>query len=181
MKNKASKRTLIIQLAAVVVLVVIAYIMTIIGRGHTVYLDNKKLEYNGQTYDTPYKVVVYQDGEQIAKLYDRERGSTTCIGQKLTLTLEITQQKGGSETTEVYTLSLPRNMDGIIINLPAYLAGLCSAHGLYASNKEEPLWLFWPDSSPKRYLGILKSSALCRTAAAIQSRSAICASALRRS
>ena len=124
MKNKASKRTLIIQLAAVVVLVVIAYVMMIIGRGHTVYLDNKKLEYNGQTYDTPYKVVVYQDGEQIAKLYDRERGSTTCIGQKLTLTLEITQQKGGSETTEVYTLSLPRNMDGIIINLPAYLAGL---------------------------------------------------------
>lgn len=124
MKNKASKRTLIIQLAAVVVLIVIAYIMTIIGRGHTVYLDNKKLEYNGQTYDTPYKVVVYQDGEQIAKLYDRERGSTTCIGQKLTLTLEITQQKGGSEKTEVYTLSLPRNMDGIIINLPAYLADL---------------------------------------------------------
>ena len=124
MKNKTSKRTLIIQLAAVVVLIVIAYIMTIIGRGHTVYLDNKKLEYNGQTYDTPYKVVVYQDGEQIAKLYDRERGSTTCIGQKLTLTLEITQQKGGSETTEVYTLSLPKNMDGIIINLPAYLAGL---------------------------------------------------------
>ena len=82
MKNKTSNRRLIFQLAAVVVLIVIAYTMTIIGRGHTVYLDNKKLEYNGKTYDTPYKVVVLVDGEQVAKLYDRERGSATCIGQK---------------------------------------------------------------------------------------------------
>ena len=105
MKNKTSNRRLIFQLAAVVVLIVIAYAMTIVGRGHTVYLDNKKLEYNGKTYDTPYKVVVFVDGEQVAKLYDRERGSATCIGQK-------------------YTIPLPKNMDGIIINLPAYLAGL---------------------------------------------------------
>lgn len=124
MKNKTSNRRLIFQLAAVVVLIVIAYAMTIIGRGHTVYLDNKKLEYNGKTYDTPYKVVVFVDGEQVAKLYDRERGSATCIGQKFTVTLEITEKKGGSETTQTYTIPLPKNMDGIIINLPAYLAGL---------------------------------------------------------
>ena len=124
MKNKTSKRTLIIQIVAVVILIVIGYCMTIIGRGHTVYFDNKKLEYNGQTYDTPYKVVVSVDGEQIAKLYTRERGSTTCIGQKLTVTFEITDKKGGEERTETHTLSLPRKLDGIIINLPAYLAGL---------------------------------------------------------
>lgn len=124
MKNKTSKRRLLFQLAAVVVLIAIAYAMTIIGRGHTVYLDNKKLEYNGQTYDTPYKVVVYVDGEQVAKLYDRERGSAICIGQKFTMTLEITEKKGGSETTQTYTVPLPKNMDGVIINLPAYLAGL---------------------------------------------------------
>ena len=81
MKNKTSNRRLIFQLTAVVVLIAIAYAMTIIGRGHTVYLDNKKLEYNGKTYDTPYKVVVLVDGEQVAKLYDRERGSATCIGR----------------------------------------------------------------------------------------------------
>ena len=124
MKNKTSNRRLIFQLAAVIVLIVIAYAMTIVGRGHTVYLDNKKLEYNGKTYDTPYKVVVLVDGEQVAKLYDRERGSATCIGQKFTVTLEITEKKGGSETTQTYTIPLPKNMDGIIINLPAYMAGL---------------------------------------------------------
>ena len=120
MKNKTSNRRLIFQLAAVVVLIVIAYAMTIVGRGHTVYLDNKKLEYNGKIYDTPYKVVVLVDGEQVAKLYDRERGSATCIGQKFTVTLEITEKKGGSETTQTYTIPLPKNMDGIIINPAAY-------------------------------------------------------------
>ena len=63
--------------------------MYFLGRGHTVYIDNKKLEYNGTTYDTPYKVEVYVGGERIAKLYDKERGVATCIGQTLTVTLEI--------------------------------------------------------------------------------------------
>ena len=119
MKNKTSNRRLIFQLAAVVVLIVIAYAMTIVGRGHTVYLDNKKLEYNGKTYDTPYKVVVLVDGEQVAKLYDRERGSATCIGQKFTVTLEITEKKGGSETTETSKLPLPHSIARVSIHLPA--------------------------------------------------------------
>ena len=49
-------RRLIIRIAAVLVLVVIGVIMSIIGRGHTIYLDNKTLEYDGQTYKANYKV-----------------------------------------------------------------------------------------------------------------------------
>ena len=121
-----SKKTtsILFKVGTVVLLLAIAAVMFVVGRGHTVYFDNKKLEYNGSTIDTPYKVVVLVDGEQVAKLYDRERGSATCIGQKFTVTLEITEKKGGSETTQTYTIPLPKNMDGIIINLPAYLAGL---------------------------------------------------------
>ena len=121
---KTSKRTLVLRIAAVLVLVIIAIIMAIIGRGHTVYIDNKTLEYNGQTYETPYKVVVKVDGEQVAKLYKKERGSSICIGQTFTMDLEITQEKGGDETTQTVTIKLPYNMDGIIVNLPGYLAGL---------------------------------------------------------
>ena len=117
-------RRLIIRIAAVLVLVVIGVIMSIIGRGHTIYLDNKTLEYDGQTYKAPYKVTVYEDGEQLTKLYDNERGSATCLGQTFTVTLEIMESKGGSEETQTYKIPLPKNMDGIIINIPGYLAGL---------------------------------------------------------
>ena len=43
-------RRLVIRVAAVLVLIIVGIIMSIIGRGHTIYLDNKTLEYNGQTY-----------------------------------------------------------------------------------------------------------------------------------
>ena len=117
-------RRLIIRIAAGVVLVVIGIIMSIVGRGHTIYLDNKTLEYEGNTYKAPYKVTVYVDGEQLTKLYDKERGSATCLGQTFTVTLEIMESKGGSEETQTYKIPLPKNMDGIIINIPGYLAGL---------------------------------------------------------
>lgn len=118
------KRTTLFRLGAILLLLVIAGIMMVIGRGHTVYIDNKSLEYNGQTYTTPYKVVITVDGEQVAKLRDKERGMATCIGQKINMTLEITKEKGGDEETINVTIPLPYNMDGIAINLPAYLAGL---------------------------------------------------------
>lgn len=121
MKNK---RMILFRLGTILLLLMIAGIMMVIGRGHTVYIDNKSLEYNGQTYETPYKVEVYVDGERVARLRDDERGMATCIGQKFTMTLVITQEKGGSESTTTVTIPLPYRMDGIAINLPAYMAGL---------------------------------------------------------
>lgn len=119
-----AKRRILFRTGAIALLLLVAVAMFIIGRGHTVYLDNKAIEYNGQTYASPYKAVVFVDGKQVAKLYDKERGMATCIGQKFTMSLELTETKGGDEKTIPITVRLPLNMDGIIINLPALLAGL---------------------------------------------------------
>ena len=121
-----SKKTtsILFKVGTVVVLLAIAAVMFVVGRGHTVYFDNKKLEYNGTTYDTPYKVVVIDGEEQIGKLYEKERAMTTVIGQTLDITFKITQEKGGDETIVAYRFALPYNMDGIIINLPGLFAGL---------------------------------------------------------
>lgn len=121
-----SKKTtsILFKVGTVVLLLAIAAVMFVVGRGHTVYFDNKKLEYNGTTYDTPYKVVVIDGEEQIGKLYDKERAMTTVIGQTLDITFKITQEKGGDETIVAYRFALPYNMDGIIINLPGLFAGL---------------------------------------------------------
>ena len=122
MKNKT--RSWIIRAAFLLVLVLIAVVMLRIGRGHTVYFDNRALDYQGTTTAAPYKITVTVNGEQISKLYEKERCSVTNIGDKLELTLEVMQQKGGSETTTTYTLKLPHNLDGVIINLPGYIAYL---------------------------------------------------------
>ena len=121
MKNR---RAIILRVGAILLLLIIAASMMVIGRGHTVYMDNKTIEYDGQTYKSFYKVDVYVDGERVAKLRDKDRGMATNIGQKFTMTLAITREKGGPEETVEVTLNLPYNMDGIAINLPACMAGL---------------------------------------------------------
>lgn len=120
-----SKRRIFFSLLMVLILVGIAAVMMIIGRGHTVYFDNKTLEdYEGQTYSAAHKVVVTVKGEEVAKLGKRERGMAIWIGQNFKMTLEITQEKGKEPEVREIDLKLPYNVDGIVINLPALLAGL---------------------------------------------------------
>ena len=121
---KTTKRSWIIRISFILVLVLVAVLMLRIGRGHTVYFDNRALDKDGQSVAAPYKITVYVNGEQISKLYDKERCMVTNIGDSLELTVEVMQQKGGSETTETYKLTLPHSIDSVIINLPAYMAGL---------------------------------------------------------
>ena len=118
-------KTLIIRLATLAVILAVAAVMMVIGRGHTIYLDNKTIEdYQGQEYKSFERVNITVDGEEVAKLQKRERGMATWIGQNFKMTLEITEKKGDEPRTEEVSIQLPYGVDGIVINLPAYLAGL---------------------------------------------------------
>ena len=111
-------KTLLIRLAALAVCVAVAATMMVIGRGHTLYFDNKTIEdYQGQEYRAFERVVVTVKGEQIAKLGKRERGMATWIGQSF-------KNKGDEPYIKEVSIQLPYGVDGIIINLPAYLADL---------------------------------------------------------
>ena len=121
---KTTKRSWLIRIAFILVLVLVAVLMLRIGRGHTVYFDNRAVDKGGQSVEAPYKITVYVNGEQISKLYDKERGSTTCLGQTFTVTLTIMEKKNGTEETQTYKIPVPKNMDGVILNIPGYLAGL---------------------------------------------------------
>ena len=121
------KRSLIAKICTVVVILGIAACMFIIGRGHTVYFDNKTIEVNGQTYEAYHKVEVFVKGEKVAKLGKRDRGMAETMGQKFEMTLEVTEEKGKDPDTYGVTLNLPYDMDGILINIPAMLNGLTEA------------------------------------------------------
>ncbi len=120
MKNKKW----LYRIGALVILLAICVVMFIIGRGHTIYLDNKTIEYNGEEITAMHKITVNVNGERIAKLSKKDRGMATCMGQKFEMELVVVKEKGDDEVTIPVTLTLPYNMDGIVINLPAYLAGL---------------------------------------------------------
>ena len=75
------KRTILFRVGAVLLLLIIAGFMMLIGRGHTVYIDNKSFDYIGQTYTTPYKVVVFVDGEQVANSATRRGAWRPVLGR----------------------------------------------------------------------------------------------------
>ncbi len=117
-------RKILFRVGTVVLLLAIAACMMVIGRGHTVYFDNKKLEYEGQTYDTYRRINVIVNGEQVAKLSARDRGMATFTGQSFSFDLEITKEKGDDPVTNTYHIKVPYGQDGTVLNLPGLLAGL---------------------------------------------------------
>ena len=118
------KRRILFIALSVLVLIAIAACMMVIGRGHTMYFDNKKLEYEGQTYDTYRRINVFVNGEQVAKLSAKDRGMATFMGQQLSFDIEVTKEKGDDPVNYSYTVKVPYKEDGIVLNLPGMIAGL---------------------------------------------------------
>ncbi len=118
-------RKLLIRLAVVLFCVALAATMMVIGRGHTVYFDNKTLEYNAQEYKAFHRVEVStKKMDKPAKLDARDRGVSKWIGQSFQMDLTITETKGSQPYSRSVSLTLPYGIDNPIINLPALMAGL---------------------------------------------------------
>ena len=119
-----NKRKWIIRGCALLVILVIAALMFLVGRGHTVYIDNKTLEYNGQSYEALQRSEVYVGGERLSRLGKRERTMSTVIGGSFEMKLINTVNKGDEPAEVSVKISLPYGWDGIVVNIPGYLAGL---------------------------------------------------------
>lgn len=117
-------KTVLYRIGIVLVLVIIAVIMIFIGRKHIIYLDNKTLDYDGGTVSALYKIEATVKNNDTKKLYQRERGEVTIMGQHTTLHLVITDKKGGKEREVSYPLHIPFGKDAVVINMPALLEGL---------------------------------------------------------
>ena len=117
-------RKILYRGGTILLLLLIAGTMLIVGRGHTVYFDNKTLEYNGEKYEAIRRINVIVDGEQVARLSKKERGMASCMGQSFQFDIEVIREKDAEPEPYHFSLSLPYNMDGIIVNLPAIMAGL---------------------------------------------------------
>lgn len=119
-----NKRKWIIRGCAILAVLLIAALMFFIGRGHTVYIDNKTLEYNGESYGALERSEVWVGGERLSKLSKRDRTMATVIGNSFEMKLVNTAKKGDEPTEATVRVSLPYGWDGILINIPGYLAGL---------------------------------------------------------
>lgn len=120
---KVSK-TFLYRAGVVFFLVLIGVIMIFTGRKHIIYVDNKAIDYDGGSVSALYKIEVTVKNNDTKKLYQRERGEITVMGQNVTLNLVITDKKGGSERDIGYRIHIPFEKDAVVINVPALLEGL---------------------------------------------------------
>ena len=117
-------RRLLFVSCTILVLIAIAACMMVIGRGHTMYFDNKKLEYEGRTLDPIRRINVFVNGQQVAKLSAKDRGMATFTGQTLKFSIEVIREKDGEPEHYDYTVKVPYGQDGTVLNLPAMIEGL---------------------------------------------------------
>ena len=113
-----------VMVTTIVLLIAIAVCMMIIGRGHTIYFDNKTLEYEGTKYEAVRRINVNVNGEQVAKLSKKERGMATFTGQKFSFDIEIIREKNGPSEMRTFNIEVPYTMDGIVVNLIGMIEGL---------------------------------------------------------
>ncbi len=118
-----SKRSILIRLAALAAIIVLAAVLFKVGRGHTIYFDNKALEAGGKTYSPYYQVEVFVNDQSVAKLKEGDRGMAPTMGQKFSMILHITPAKGEKKYGKIASIDLPYNLDGIVVNIPALLEG----------------------------------------------------------
>ncbi len=119
-----NKRKWIFRGCTLLFVLLLAGLMFLVGRGHTIYIDNKTLEYNGESYSALERSEVWVNGERLSKLSKRDRTMTTTIGNSFEMKLINTEKKGDDPTEVIVKLSLPYGWDGILVNIPGYLAGL---------------------------------------------------------
>ena len=123
-RPKASGKVIGFRIGAVILLLLVAAAMLLIGRGHTVYPENKTFEYEGKTYEAFHKVTIWDGAEKVGKLGKRDRGQVPCIGQTFEVVLDIEREKGDSVERIPVTVKLPYGIDNLMINVPALVAGL---------------------------------------------------------
>lgn len=119
-----SKRKIIFRIVSLALVIAVAASMFVIGRGHTVYFDNKELTGpDGTVYEPWYQIEVLLNGERVAKLSEGDRGMVSTMGQDFEFEVKLAKQKDGKMQGGTIGLKLPYAIDGIIYNLPAMLAG----------------------------------------------------------
>ena len=119
-----NKRRILFRVGAVVLLIAIAACMMVIGRGHTMYFDNKKLDYEGGSVEAIRRINVFVGDEQVAKLSQKERGMATFTGQSFKFNIEVVREKGGDSEFYDFAVNVPYGQDGVVVNLIGMIEGL---------------------------------------------------------
>ncbi len=112
-----------VRLAVIVVVILLAVFLYHYGMQHTVYVDNRTIEIDGESYRALDWAMVSVDGGEEQEYSPRTRREETVMRQKHTIHV-VYEDDDFNEVEFDAEFTLPVNQRQIVLSLPALLAGL---------------------------------------------------------
>ena len=113
----------IVRLVLVVLILALAVFLYQFGKEHKIYVDNRSVEINGETYDALDWAEYSIDGLEPVESYPRMRDSVTVVRQKHSIHI-LWEDWYFNQFEADLEFELPLNEYEIVLSLPAVAAGL---------------------------------------------------------
>lgn len=130
-------RTRAIRGGVIALILILSVILFLVGKSHTILVDNKTTTVDGLEYAALKLVEVSVNKAESLELTPRDRDKFEVTGQKHTVTVTYTDQ-WWEEHTIVRTFSVPLMQDMVMILVPALVANPEASQQLWLQNYEVP-------------------------------------------
>ena len=112
-----------VRLAVIVLVILLAVFLYHYGKQHTVYIDNRTIEIDGQSYKALDWAEVSVDGGDSQEYSPRTRREATVLRQKHSIHVVYEDEDFNQFEVDV-EFKVPVNETQVVLSLPALVAGL---------------------------------------------------------
>ncbi len=112
-----------VRLGLIVLVILLAVFLYHFGMQHTIYVDNRTIEIDGESYRALDWAMVSVDGSESQEYSPRTRREEVVMRQKHTIHV-VYEDDDFNEVEFDASFTLPVNEKQIVLSLPALLAGL---------------------------------------------------------
>lgn len=133
------RRTLLIRLGAIALLIILSVVLFFVGKSHTVLVDNKATTREGTDLAALKLVEVEVNKLGSLELTPRDRDKFDVTGQKHKVTVTYTDERW-EEHTIVRTFTVPLMQDMVMIEVPALVAFPESEQSVWLGKYEAPTY-----------------------------------------
>ena len=116
--SDSKKRSLVMRSVIIVVYILLAVIMFVTGRSHTVLIDNHGAE--DGSYKAIKSMTVTVNNNKPSEFMKGDRDKFVIKGQKL----KVKVQSFDGKIDTVYTFKIPLKTDSVLISIPKLAAGM---------------------------------------------------------
>lgn len=132
------RKCLVVRLIAIVLVIALAVLMFLIGRQHTILVDDKTIMLaDGTEIKALSTVEVRIDKQEQMELAARDRDQYVVTGQRHTITVAYTDSQW-DEHTFSREFEVPIGLDMVIISIPTLVARQDAPAGEWLSEYETP-------------------------------------------